>query len=195
MMIQKLLLVDFENVQKIDLARLDSSFQIWIFVGASQRSIPIQLVTDAQQLGDRVQWKQIDANGRNALDFFIAYQLGRIAEQGTEAECVVLSQDKGFDPLLRHLNRNGLNCRRINSMMELDLKADSAAEDPNYTRVVEILGKLERKSRPRKRKTLSQHIQSIFQNKIEAQEVDRIVDTLFANNKMTETNNAITYEF
>lgn len=194
-MIQKLLLVDFENVQQIDLARLDSSFQIRIFVGASQRSIPIKLVTDAQKLGDRVQWMQIDANGRNALDFFIAYQLGRIAAQGTEAECVVLTQDKGFDPLIRHLNRNGLRCRRINSMVELDPKPDSAVDDPNYIRVVEFLGRLERKSRPRKRKTLSQHILSTFQNKIEAQEVDRIVDTLFANNMMTETNNAITYEF
>ncbi len=194
-MLQKLLLVDFENVQQIDLARLDNSFQIRIFVGASQRSIPIKLVTDAQKLGSRVQWMQIDANGRNALDFFIAYQLGRIAEQGSEAECVVLTQDKGFDPLIRHLNKNGLRCRRINSMVELDPKPGSAVDDPNYNRVVEILGRLERKSRPRKRKTLSQHILSTFQNKIEAQEVDRIVDTLFANNMMSETNNAITYEF
>jgi hypothetical protein len=194
-MTRKLLLVDFENVQQVDLAQLDSSFHVAIFVGASQRSIPIELVTDAQKLGARVEWTRIDANGKNALDFFIAYQLGRISERESKLECVVLSKDKGFDPLLRHLNKNGLRCRRINSMMELDPKAESHTNDPNYKRVVEILGKLEKKSRPRKRKTLSPYILSIFQNIIEQREVDRIVDTLFAKKMISESNNALTYEF
>jgi hypothetical protein len=194
-MIQRLLLVDFENIPRVHLARLDSSFQVTIFVGASQKSIPIELVAEAQKLGDRVQWIRIDANGKNALDFFIAYELGRIAERESQLECVVLSSDKGFDPLIRHLKKNGLRCRRITSLMELYPKLESQPDDPNYMRVVEILGKLEKKSRPRKRKTLSQHILSIFQNKIEPQELDRIVDTLFAKKLISETNNSLTYEF
>ena len=179
-MTQKLLLVDFENVQQVDLAVLDSEFQVAICVGASQRSVPIELVTNAQKLGDRVEWHRVDANGKNALDFFIAYHLGRVAERKSEIQCIVLSRDKGFDPLLRHLNKNGVSCRRVNSMMELDPKAESRTEDANYQRVLDILGKVEKKSRPRKRKTLSQHILSICQNKLEPSEVERIVDTLFA---------------
>ena len=46
-MTQKLLVVDFENVQQVDLARLDDSFQRIIFVGAAQKSLPIELVTNA----------------------------------------------------------------------------------------------------------------------------------------------------
>jgi hypothetical protein len=68
-------------------------------------------------------------------------------------------------------------------------------ENPNYRRVLEILSKLERKSRPRKRKTLSQHILSMFQNKIEQSEVDRIVDTLFAQKMVSEASDVLTYEF
>ena len=175
-MIQKQLLIDFENVQHVELSRLDGSYQVTIFVGASQRNVPIELVTDAQKLGARVQWSRIDANGKNALDFFIACEMGRIAERKSKLECVILSRDKGFDPLIRHLNKNGLRCRRINSMSELDPNQPPEADDANYKRVVEILGKLDKKSRPRKRKTLAQHILSIFQNKIKQQEVDRIVD-------------------
>jgi hypothetical protein len=194
-MTQKLLLVDFENVQQVDLARLDDSFQIIIFVGAAQKSIPIELVTNAQKLGSRIEWKRVDANGSNALDFFIACHLGRVLEKCPHLQCLVLSKDKGFDPLLRHLNKNGLQCKRLNSLLELDPKATMPPEEPNYKRVIEVLSKSEKKSRPRKRKTLSQHISSIFQKKLPQAEVDRIIDILFANKMISETNDAITYEF
>jgi hypothetical protein len=192
---QKLLLVDFENVQQVDLARLDDSVEVAIFVGAAQKSIPIDLVASAQKLGARVEWHRIDANGKNALDFFIAYYLGRLAERRAELHCIVLSRDKGFDPLLRHLNKNGLRCRRINSMMELDPKTESPSNDLNYQRVIDILGKVEKKARPRKRRTLSQYIRSIIPQNVEPSEVERIIDTLFAKKMVSETNNVITYEF
>ena len=194
-MTQKLLLVDFENVQQVDLARLDDSFQIIIFVGAAQKSIPIELVTKAQKLGSRIEWQRVDASGSNALDFFIACHLGRVLEKSPQLQCIVLSKDKGFDPLLRHLNKNGLQCKRLNSLLELDPKASAQPEEPNYKRVIEVLGKSEKKSRPRKRKTLSQHISSIFQKKLPQTEVDRIIDILFANQMISETNDAITSEF
>ena len=194
-MTHKLLLVDFENVQQVDLARLDDSFQIIIFVGAAQKSIPIELVTNAQKLGSRIEWQRVDANGSNALDFCIACHLGRVLEKSPQLQCIVLSKDKGFDPLLRHLNKNGLQCKRLNSLLELDPKATTQPEEPNYKRVIEVLRKSEKKSRPRKRKTLSQHISSIFQKKLPQAEVDRLIDILFANKMISETNDAITYEF
>ncbi|MCB9079703.1 MAG: hypothetical protein H6631_19020 [Anaerolineaceae bacterium] len=195
-MTQKLLLVDFENVQQINLARLDESYQIIIFVGASQKNIPVELVTNAQKLGNRLEWQRVDANGNNALDFFIACQLGRILEKSPQFRCIVLSKDKGYDPLLRHLNKIGLKCKRINSLLELDPRATQADEsNPNYKRVVELLGKSEKKSRPRRRKTLSQHICSMFQKKIDQTEIDRIIDILFANKLISETNGALTYKF
>lgn len=58
------------------------------------------------------------------MDFHIAFQLGRTIEKAPDTECIVLSGDKGFDPLLTHLNKNGLSCRRINTMAELLPKAD-----------------------------------------------------------------------
>ena len=98
--------------------------------------------------------------------------------------------------MLRHLNKIGLKCKRLNSLLELDPNATQADEaNPNYKRVVELLGKSEKKSRPRKLKTLSQHISSMFQKKINQTEIDRIIDILFANKLISETNGIITYEF
>ena len=191
---QKLLLVDFENVQQIDLNRLDDSFHVAIFVGSGQKSVPIDLVASAQKLGDRIEWQRVDGNGSNALDFYIACQLGRVIEKSPDLHCIVLSKDKGFDPLLRHLNKSGLKCKRINSLLELEPKT-ARTEEPNYKRVLELLSKSEKKSRPRKRSTLSQHISSMFQKNIAQNEIDRIIDILFANKMISESNNTISYEF
>jgi hypothetical protein len=121
-MSHKLLLVDFENVHQVDLGRLGDNFHVVIFVGSSQKNVPIDLVASAQKLGDRVEWQRVEGNGSNALDFYIAYQLGRVIEKSPSLHCIVLSKDKGFDPLLRHLNKNGLKCKRINSLLELEPK-------------------------------------------------------------------------
>lgn len=192
----KLLLVDFENVQQVDLTRLDEHFKVLIFVGSGQKSVPIELVTSAQRLGERVEWQRVEGNGSNALDFHIACHLGRVLEKAPNTHCIVLSKDKGFDPLLKHLNKTGLKCKRINSLLELEPKSTtSTSEEPNYKRVFDLLSKSEKKSRPRKRKTLSQHIASMFQKNISQAEVDRIIDILFANKLISESNNTITYDF
>ena len=190
----KLLLVDFENVQQVNLSRLGDITNVIIFVGASQKAVPIELVTSAQKLGARVDWQRVDGNGSNALDFHIACHLGRVLEKSPHLHCIVLSKDKGFDPLLRHLNKTGLKCKRINSMLELDPKS-APVDDPCYMRVVEVLGKSEKKTRPRKHKTLSQYISAIFQKNITQKDIERIIDMLFAKKMISETNNIISYGF
>jgi len=191
---QELLLVDFENVQQVDFSLLDEGTNVVLFVGASQKSIPIELVTSAQKLGARVDWQRVEGNGSNALDFHIACHLGRVLETAPQTRCVVLSKDKGFDPLLRQLNKTGLRCRRINSLLEIDPKVALAA-NPNYERVVAVLRKSEKNSRPRKRKTLSQHILALFQKRIAQRDVDRVIDLLFANKMISESNTTISYQF
>ncbi len=190
----KLLLVDFENVHQVDLAHLDEHFNVIIFVGLVQKTIPIELVVSAQKLGSRVEWQRVEGNGSNALDFYIACYLGRVLEKSPTQHCIVLSKDKGFDPLLRHLSKIGLKCKRINSLLELEPES-AAAEEPNYKRVLDQLGKTEKKLRPRKRTTLSTYISFMFQNNIPQADVDRIIDIFFANKLISEANNRITYEF
>jgi hypothetical protein len=194
----RLLLVDFENVQQVELAKLDNSYRVIIFVGADQKSVPFDLVTNAQKLGSRVEWQKITGNGSNALDFFVAFHLGRVFETANRPECIVLSKDKGFEPLLRFLNANGMKSRRINSLAELQPRATAATpapEDLALRRVVEVLGRSGKHARPRKRRTLSQAIHAMFQKKTSQQEVNRIIDAMFAAKLISEAHNTITYEF
>ncbi len=116
MMIPKLLLVDYENRQKIDLSLLDESYRAIIFVGAQQSPPKAAKLAATSHRFQRVDFQKIDGNGKNALDFHIAFQLGRTYETVPETECFILSGDKGFDPLVTYLNRIGLKCERLETM-------------------------------------------------------------------------------
>lgn len=118
-MTKRLLLVDLENVHKIDLSLLDETYRAIIYVGAEQNPPKAASKKATAHRFQRVDFQKIEGTGKNALDFHIAFQLGRIIETEPETECIVLSADKGFDPLLSHLNKNGLSCRRVNTMGEL----------------------------------------------------------------------------
>lgn len=116
---QKLILVDYENIQKIDLSILDDSYRAIIFVGSKQNPPKMSRNKATAHRFTRVDFQKIEGVGKNALDFHIAFQLGRTIETAPHTECLVLSNDKGFDPLIAYLNRNELNCRRVTSIEEL----------------------------------------------------------------------------
>jgi len=116
---KNLLLVDFENIPKVDLSLLDASFRAIVFVGAGQHPPKASRQRASAHRFERVDFHKISGSGKNALDFHIAFELGRTFETAPETVCIVLSRDKGFDPLLTHLNNSGLICRRVDSMEDL----------------------------------------------------------------------------
>jgi hypothetical protein len=54
-------------------------FKIMVFVGATQGKIPLEMARVLQAFGPDVEYIQMDGNGTNALDFHIAYYIGRLA--------------------------------------------------------------------------------------------------------------------
>ena len=97
-MSQTLLLVDFENVHKVDISLLDESYRAIIFVGANQNPPKAAKNKTTAHRFTRVDLLKVEGAGRNALDFYIAFQLGRTFETAPDTECIVLSKDKGYDP-------------------------------------------------------------------------------------------------
>lgn len=125
-MSKKLVLVDYENVQRIDLSMLDDSYRAIVFVGANQQPPKAARHPATAHRFSRVDFLKVEGDGRNALDFHVAFQLGRTFETAPQTECFVLSRDKGYDPLLLHLNKNGVKCRRTEALEELLPRVEEA---------------------------------------------------------------------
>lgn len=194
----RILFVDYENVQQIDLDFIKKEdLSTMIFVGKSQKKIPFEVVQKAQQLGRLITWYQIEGQGSNALDFHIAFLLGKLTaeDNGKSTEYIILSKDKGFDPLLRYLQKEKYNCHRINSLLELQNANLDTYSNKNLEKALEILGKIAKQKRPRNRNTLLKYIQNILGNKTPAKETATVIDRMFIDGKLTEHNNRLTYNF
>ena len=110
------ILVDFENVQPPDMGLLSGDqYQLRIFHGPHQKKLDFDIAVSLQPLGDRVKYIQSDRHGKNALDFHIAFYMGRLLEglaangtpAGANIKFVVISHDGGFDALISHVQSLG----------------------------------------------------------------------------------------
>lgn len=110
-------LIDFENVQLASLELLTAEyFKVVVFVGASQNRVPFEVAAALQEFGVRAKYVKVSAKGPNALDFHIAYYLGRLAAAEPTAHFHVISKDTGFDPLVEHLRSQQISVRRVASI-------------------------------------------------------------------------------
>jgi len=194
----RILFVDYENVQNIDLDFIKKeNLETIVFVGKSQKKIPFEMVQKAQQLGKLITWHQIEGQGSNALDFHIAFLLGHLTatDTGKTAEYIILSKDKGFDPLLKYVQKERYNCRRINSLLELQKGTIDSTTNKDLDKALDILKKIEKPKRPRNRNTLFKYIQNILGDKANKDEITTIIDKCFIDGKLSEHNNRLKYNF
>jgi len=192
---EKVLLIDFENVQNINLEQIEKfDYRIYVFIGESQNKIPFDLVKAAQKLGGKLKWIKIDGNGANALDFHIAYFLGNQIEKDRNNEYVILSKDKGFDPLVKFITKKNVKCRRINSIIEIAPTRKSDSHNEEYRKVLENLKKIDKAKKPRRRNTLKQHVKSLLGKTLTEEICNEIIDQLFIERIVSEENGKLIYE-
>lgn len=188
-------LIDFENVQPKNLEILESHpFKIFVFVGANQTKVPFDLASTMQKFGENAQYIKISGNGKNALDFHIALYLGKLSSQDPEGFFHVISKDTGFDPLIKHLRENKVRAHRENDLAEIPVLQISSATNLEEKVQAIVKNLVSRgQSRPRKVKTLSNTINSLFTKNLEQPELDKILKMLQRNQFITVTNTNVTY--
>ena len=100
----KHLLIDFENIQPQNLDKLRTEdTHIWLFLGTQHKSLPISLVASLLTFGERVHLIHLQKSGKNALDFYLSYYLGKITSTDPDAQIGILSRDGGYDILVDHI--------------------------------------------------------------------------------------------
>jgi NTP pyrophosphatase (non-canonical NTP hydrolase) len=105
-------LLDWENVQPGDAAVRDlvpDVTDVWLFHGLNQKKAGAGFVS----FGDRFMLIPIARSGPNALDFHLSFYMGYIASRHPTARFVVVSNDKGYAPMLEHAQALGFAARQI----------------------------------------------------------------------------------
>ena len=124
-------LIDYENVQPEAMTGLcEEHFKVLVFVGEHQSKVTFEVASALQRMGSRAEYIKITGNGKNALDFHIAYYLGQIALREPEAFFHIISKDSGFDPLIQHLKAHKICACRSNDVGEIPILKTATAKTP-----------------------------------------------------------------
>ena len=188
-------LIDYENVQPKNLSVLaEDHFRIKVFVGSTQTKIPLELASAMQSLGSRAEYVRISGSGPNALDFHVAYYIGRIAAMEPDAFFHIISKDTGFDPLIVHLKDNGIFSKRSATLDAIPVlrNLSAATRDEQVEAVIAKLKGMP-KSRPQKDKTLRTMISAWFGKKLDEAGLDRIVNELAKREAIILDNGKVRY--
>ena len=189
------ILIDLENVQPASLEALAADhFQVKLFVGPNQAKLSVDLVRSVQKLGTRAEYVMIAGAGKNALDFHIAYYIGRIAAEHPDTFFHIISKDKGFDPLIQHLKGNNIFCRRSASPEEIPVVKAMAATSAEERATI-FLSKVSqpKATKPRTERTLRSSIAAHFQKQLTEDDVTAIVDILTKRRKLSIDNGKVTF--
>lgn len=188
-------LIDYENVQPEAMAVLgEEHFKVVVFVGANQTKVTFEVASALQGMGDRAEYIKISGNGSNALDFHIAYYIGQLASKEPEAYFHIVSEDRGFDPLIQHLKAKKILACRSKDVTEIPIVKAATSKSP-VDRLAVVISDLKRRgsAKPRKVKTLGSTISGIFQKQISEQEVAALMATLEKQGVITVTDTNVSY--
>jgi len=219
-------LIDYENVQASSLDLLSAPhFCVKVFLGPNNTKLPTELAVAVHRLRERADYIQLDTPGTNALDFHIAYYLGQLASTDPTGFFHVISKDKGFDPLLKHLKSKGIFALRSQSIEQMpcfkavgetphapsQIKSDEPQKPksqpapkasvkkpaPNDNVVKAVIADLigRKASKPKTTKTLLNTIHSKVGKATPIKEIERIYATLCQLGYVKESGNTVSYSF
>ncbi len=104
------ILIDCENVPpaSLSVANIDGVF-VYVFLGPNNTKLDTSFVMAIQELEPRAKYVQLEKSGKNALDFHIAFYLGKLACMYPLGRFRVISRDKEFSTLIDHLKRENVD--------------------------------------------------------------------------------------
>ncbi|HYR75959.1 MAG TPA: PIN domain-containing protein [Pyrinomonadaceae bacterium] len=175
-----IVLIDSENVKPESIEKLKHEhFRVVVFVGTNQKRLDFAIVNAVHSLGSNGSYVQISGKGPNALDFHVAYYIGKLSAANPDAYFHIISKDKGFDPLIKHLKEQKIFCARSSSVSEIPL-VKSSDKLPPKERAADFYEKriASAKARPATVTSLQSAILSHFHKLLSPEEVANVVKAL-----------------
>jgi mevalonate kinase len=193
-MYDTVIFIDLENISKIDDLYLSSHTKIYIMVGKGQEKLSLDLLMEKYNKVEAIELIKVNGSGYNALDFFIAFYLGKYYTDFKDAKIIIYTKDGGYEPLKSHLLEKDINIIRINNealktnknskSKNLDSNDGNNINDINkkYNEVRQHFHPVNKHPRPRSLKTLRQYFQKdLKKNKYNKEDIEEIIKLMIKN--------------
>ncbi len=188
-------LIDYENVHNIDLKPLlNQNIHIVVFHSEDQK-FSSDFTTPAIDLGkEKIELVKMKGHGKNALDFHIAFFLGKLSKDQKGQEFYIISKDTGFEPLLSYLNEiEKIPAYMNSSIADLPiLNHNQPQKKDRYSLVTKMLSD-PAKQKPKSFNALKHEIISLYGKKIDEIQAENIVFKLIAEKIIERDGDRIIY--
>ena len=164
-----------------------------VFVGRAQAKLSFETVSAIQDLGERARYIKISGAGPNALDFHIAFYIGKIGASDPDAFFHIISKDKGFDPLIEHLREQKIFSIRSETIGEIPIIRASTAKTPKE-RMNLVVDRLKSgSSRPKTMSTLRSSIEAILYKQVDGPDTQAVIDQMIKAGFVSVSNEKVSY--
>jgi hypothetical protein len=167
--------IDRENVKEEEFDRIDGKpAYLTILFGPNQKFVPLPVVRLIRDHADRIEIIETPVQGKNALDFILAYEIGRRAEQDPGGYFHIIAKDGGYDALLLHLRSRKIHASRRASLAEIPLFMN------RNERAAYVAAHFGNGSSPRpgKRQGLVNALQALFARTLDDEELQYLIGRL-----------------
>jgi hypothetical protein len=105
--------VDYENIKSVDPSVIgDSNLRVHLFLGPENKTLKVDVVEKLLEHAQTVQMIRSPKQGKNALDFVLAYHLGQAVLTDPKGYFHIISKDAGFDALVDFLKSRKVKVKR-----------------------------------------------------------------------------------
>ncbi len=104
--------VEYNDLFEIKFKKLEKvATRIFVFIEASQESIPLSLVRQTQNIGKNLRWIVVNKAAKGKLNYHIAFIMGKLHQKlENDIEFAIVSDDPDFDALVYYINESGRSC-------------------------------------------------------------------------------------
>ncbi len=173
------ILIDLESAPVKHLERVKKHRPtVILFTGGAHPEPPKKLQAQIEELQDIVRVVSTKIIAKNALDFVLTLELGRMCINDPDGYYHIIAKDKGYDAVVRRMRKLGV----------LSARHDSLDEVPAMMTTAERLNRLERdlavstRKRPATKNALESWIQQIFNKSLTSKVVAKTIQYLVNRN-------------
>jgi hypothetical protein len=152
-----------------------------LLLGARQSKLDAALVEKLMAHAAAVQLVRLDFSAKNALDFAIAFYLGKAAQSDPTAYFHIVSRDAGFDPLIEHLRSRHIHVQRHVDYSSLAFSSQpKPAPVTSEDLLARVIAHLQKNinNRPKRKKTLVSHLLAVCGKSATGAGVDDLLERL-----------------
>lgn len=123
--------VDYENVHHVDAAIIGGkNVHFTLLLGVQKAKLDVSVVEKLLLHAATVEWVRLKHSGPNAVDFALAYYVGRAVIADPCGHFHIVSKDKGYDALIEHLRSKHIHARRHENFATLTFSVPKPSVPP-----------------------------------------------------------------